>query len=312
MSTISASTTTTTAYVVTADTTGALVLQTGATPTTAVTISSAQVVTLAQPLPLASGGTGSTTGLRQIQSISASVAANAMTISASALTLDFRSTTATSGTITTVTGTPANLTVPSNQSFGIATTTVSNRYAVLCFNNAGTLALALSPLLGGVQLDETNFLSPTSTVTNTSTTIYSTITASNIAYRVIGFVDVIYVNGTGYSNAPTLVQGVGGEALSAMSSFAYSQTWQSVTRAASTTYYNTTGRPIAWRYAMTSSGSGQIVATVSVGGISYNDQWQVTAGYSVGTVVIVPPGASYSFTIGGAAGGSAGQSYELR
>jgi hypothetical protein len=48
MSTISASTTTTTAYVVTADTTGALVLQTGATPTTALTISSAQVVTLAK------------------------------------------------------------------------------------------------------------------------------------------------------------------------------------------------------------------------------------------------------------------------
>jgi len=40
MSTISASTTTTTAYKVTADTTGTLVLQTGATPTTAVTIDS--------------------------------------------------------------------------------------------------------------------------------------------------------------------------------------------------------------------------------------------------------------------------------
>jgi trimeric autotransporter adhesin len=47
MSTISASTTTTTAYKVTADTTGTLVLQTGATPTTAMTISSAQVVNFA-------------------------------------------------------------------------------------------------------------------------------------------------------------------------------------------------------------------------------------------------------------------------
>ena len=60
MSTISASTTSTTAYKVTADTTGALVLQTGATPTTAVTVSSAQVVTLANALPVASGGTGTT------------------------------------------------------------------------------------------------------------------------------------------------------------------------------------------------------------------------------------------------------------
>jgi hypothetical protein len=44
MSTISASTTSTTAYVVTADTTGALVLQTGATPTTAITIDTSQNV----------------------------------------------------------------------------------------------------------------------------------------------------------------------------------------------------------------------------------------------------------------------------
>jgi hypothetical protein len=42
MSTISASTTTTTAYKVTADTTGTLVLQTGASPTTAVTIDASQ------------------------------------------------------------------------------------------------------------------------------------------------------------------------------------------------------------------------------------------------------------------------------
>jgi hypothetical protein len=48
MSTISASTTTTTAYKVTADTTGTLVLQTGATPTTAMTIDGSQNVTFAK------------------------------------------------------------------------------------------------------------------------------------------------------------------------------------------------------------------------------------------------------------------------
>ena len=47
MSTIKSSTTLTTAYSVTADTTGALVIQTGATPTTAVTISTGQAVTFA-------------------------------------------------------------------------------------------------------------------------------------------------------------------------------------------------------------------------------------------------------------------------
>jgi hypothetical protein len=48
MSTISASTTLTTAYSVTGDTTGTLVLKTGATPTTAVTIGTDQSVTFAQ------------------------------------------------------------------------------------------------------------------------------------------------------------------------------------------------------------------------------------------------------------------------
>jgi hypothetical protein len=48
MSTIKSSTTTTTAYSVEADTTGALVIQTGATPTTAVTVAADQSVTFAQ------------------------------------------------------------------------------------------------------------------------------------------------------------------------------------------------------------------------------------------------------------------------
>lgn len=47
MSTISSSTTNSTAYKVTADTTGTLVLQTGATPTTALTLSTAQNATFA-------------------------------------------------------------------------------------------------------------------------------------------------------------------------------------------------------------------------------------------------------------------------
>jgi len=59
MSSISAGTTSGTALVSTADTTGALVLQTNGT-TTAVTIATNQVVTLAQPLPVGSGGTGAT------------------------------------------------------------------------------------------------------------------------------------------------------------------------------------------------------------------------------------------------------------
>jgi hypothetical protein len=59
MSTISASTTSTTAYKVTADTTGALVLQTGATPTTALTIDASQNITTANRFAKASMPAGS-------------------------------------------------------------------------------------------------------------------------------------------------------------------------------------------------------------------------------------------------------------
>tara|TARA_R110000868_G_scaffold288110_1_gene548465 strand:- start:143 stop:976 length:834 start_codon:yes stop_codon:yes gene_type:complete len=59
MSTIAAGTTSGTALVSTGDTSGQLVLQTNGT-TTAVTIGTNQVVSLAQPLPVASGGTGAT------------------------------------------------------------------------------------------------------------------------------------------------------------------------------------------------------------------------------------------------------------
>jgi hypothetical protein len=58
MSTISASTTSTTAYKVTADTTGTLVLQTGATPTTAMTIDASQNITTANRFAKASMPTG--------------------------------------------------------------------------------------------------------------------------------------------------------------------------------------------------------------------------------------------------------------
>lgn len=54
MTTIAASTTTTTAFTVSSDTSGSLVLQTGATPTTALTLDGSQNATLAGPLTVPS------------------------------------------------------------------------------------------------------------------------------------------------------------------------------------------------------------------------------------------------------------------
>jgi hypothetical protein len=99
MTTIKSSTTTTTAYSVEADTTGALVIQTGAGPTTAVTVSSAQVVTLANPLPVASGGSGGTTStgtganvLGTTPSFTSTIGVGAATASASGAGITFPAT----------------------------------------------------------------------------------------------------------------------------------------------------------------------------------------------------------------------------
>jgi hypothetical protein len=91
MSTISASTTTNTGYVVTSDTTGTLVIKTGATPTTAVTVSSAQVFDFANTPTVAGSPIGASPGgsTTQVQYNNAGAFAGSanMTFSGTALTL---------------------------------------------------------------------------------------------------------------------------------------------------------------------------------------------------------------------------------
>lgn len=60
MSIISVGTALTTGLILTSDTNGNLIIKTGASETTAVTVSASQVVTLANALPVGSGGTGVT------------------------------------------------------------------------------------------------------------------------------------------------------------------------------------------------------------------------------------------------------------
>jgi len=269
--------------------------------------SGAGVFTIASPnsassytltLPTATGTLSIGT---QIQPISASVAASALTISASQLTLDFRSTTLTSGTVTTVSGTPASLTIAATDSFGLVTAYGNQRIAILAINNAGTIELAASALYGGVSLDETGVIT-TAATTTTATAIKAANVRTGVAYRVIGFIDATFTTATGWGSL-VLVQGQGGEALSAMSSLGYGQTWQVVTgsRASATTYYNTTGKPIAvFVTATLSSGPAQVW---TVNGVSLGTLMSVAAASGTWNCsLIIPVGQSYSVTITGAIG----------
>ena len=247
-------------------------------------------------LPAATGTVGA---YPQIYPISASVAANALTISASALVLDFRSTTLGSGTVTTVSGTPASLTVPSSATLGTVSATQS-RLVVLAMNNSGTLELAVVNIAGGNQLDETTLISTTaiSASATSSSTIYSTTARTNLAYRVIGYVESTQATAGTWATAPSTIQGYGGQALAAMSSLGYGQTWQNVaaSRANNTTYYNTTGKPIYVAVAMTSSGSTQPIAA-TVNSILFYGNSTTTAGTISSIEFVVPVGGSYSVTI---------------
>jgi len=233
----------------------------------------------------------------QIQPISASVAASALTISASALTLDFRSTTLGSGTITTVTGTPANLVISSGSTLGTVSATQS-RIVVIAINNAGTLELAAVNISGGNQLDETNLISTTAEggagAADSANVIYSTTARTSLAYRVIGYIESTQATAGTWATAPSTIQGQGGQALNSMSSLGYGQTWQSVTRTSATTYYNTTGKPIILTFYSTSTGGGG-ECSITVNSVYAARQNQTTA--AGGTInAVIPPGAAYVLT----------------
>jgi hypothetical protein len=278
----------------------------------------------------ATGTTSSSTYLRgdntwatltippQIQPISASVASNALTISASSLSLDFRSTTLGSGTVTTVTGTPSNLVISSGSTLGTVNATQS-RIIVIALNNSGTIELAAVNISGGNQLDETNLISTTAEggagAADSASVIYSTTARTSLAYRVIGYIESTQATAGTWATAPSTIQGYGGQALDSMSSLAYGQTWQNVTgsRAASTTYYNTTGKPIYVSITGSATSAASTFAATLNGfsAILWGSIGSNTLNSDLSIQFIVPPSGTY--LLGTRNGGSTiGTWYELR
>lgn len=233
------------------------------------------------------------TGIDSGLNLTASAAANTLTITLQPCGLRFRNATLTNGTPALVVASSAlSLTLSATDSFGLTTAFGNQRIAVLAFNDAGVMRLAASALYGGVQLDETNLLSATTTAT-TATAIGAGVAITSKAYRVIGFVDATFTTATGWGSL-VLVQGVGGQALTAMSSLGYGQKWTDVTgsRALSTLYYNTTGKPIsvsAWYVTSTANTFTMYVNGVLVDYKSLNSP----SSSFLSVEGIVPPNASY-------------------
>lgn len=229
---------------------------------------------------------GATSAAPGLYSIGASVAANAITVTLDPTTIAFRNTTLTTGTPTVVqNASQLSLTIASTDSFGLVTAAGNQRIAILAINNAGTMELAASALYGGVSLDETGVIT-TATAVTTATGIKAAAVRTGVAYKVVGFVDATFTTAVGWGSL-VLVQGQGGQALSAMSSLGYGQTWQTPTRAKDTTYYNTTGRAIEVAISCSiAAGSG----VIRVNGFNVG-QSMSTIGMT--SQFVVPPGQSY-------------------
>jgi hypothetical protein len=239
----------------------------------------------------------------QIQPIVASVAANALTVTLNPTSLDFRSATLGTGTpVNRNVSTAISVVVPSGATLGTVNA-VQSDIVVLAIDNAGTVELAVVNIAGGVDLSETGVIS-TATISagaTSASTIYSTTGRTNVGYRVVGIVRSTQATAGTWASAPTLVQGAGGNALSAMSSLGYGQTWQSFTtvqRAAGTTYYNTTGKPIMFMMSLgVGSGSSETI-NMTINGVTFLFMNAVVvSGVVFGeNSVIIPVGASYSYT----------------
>ena len=233
----------------------------------------------------------------KVQSVSASVAASALTVELNPCVLDFRSATLTDGVpVTRTINSALSLTVPSGATLGCVDT-IESRLILLAIDNAGTVELAIVNQAGGTNLDETGVISTTAidATADSDDVIYSTTARTDVAYRVVGFVESTQATAGTWATSPTVLQGAGGNALTAMNSLGYGQTWQVVTgsRSMSTTYYNTTGKPIIAVVSFTVRSSNG--CSITVDGIQVDGHTETNASPDVVTLIaIIPPGSSYS------------------
>lgn len=235
----------------------------------------------------------------QIQSLGVSLASNALTIAAQQFSLAFK-TSLTSGAVATITGTPASLTIPSGATLGTINA-VQSSIIVAVLNNAGTLEYAVQNLAGGSDMSETGLISTTaiSAGATANNMWYSNTARTNVPYAIIYRIDSTQATAGTWATTPSLLQGVGGQALVAMSSLGYGQTWQNITgsTAYGTIYYNTTGRTqFLILICQLNTGSSPLL---NVNGVTVANGSTGIVNQSITYAVPLPPNCSWQWTGGG-------------
>lgn len=253
----------------------------------------------------------------ELQSVTATVAANALTLGLSANALSFRNATLTNGLTSLISFSTLSLVVPSGATLGTIDGVLS-RLVLVAINNAGTIELAVVNQAGGNDLSEEGVISTTTigSGSDTSNVFYSTTGRSNVAYRVVGFIESTQATAGTWATSPTLLQGAGGNALTAMSSLGYGQTWQDVSgsRAFATTYYNTTGKPIMVNVSTAGGTTNNLTMSVDINGAGAiifvrNTPGGIAVNRGLSGSIVIPANTSYAIT---ATAGAANMWIELR
>jgi hypothetical protein len=97
---------------------------------------------------------------------------------------------------------------------------IQSRIVVLALDNAGTVELAVVNITGGNDLSETGLISTTAEggagAADSASVIYSTTARSNVAYRVVGYIESTQTTAGTWATTPSTIQGQGGNALTGL------------------------------------------------------------------------------------------------
>jgi len=182
-----------------------------ATTVNAATITATGTVT-AETLTFEGGGSITKPFEEAVQPITATVASNQLTVTLNPTTLDFRSATLGSGTVSSINlASAASIVVPATATLGTVSA-VQGTIVVVAINNAGTIELAVVNIAGGRDLSESGLISTTaiSVAATSDSVFYSTTARTNVAYRVVGFINITEATAGTWATAPSTVQGAGG------------------------------------------------------------------------------------------------------
>lgn len=155
--------------------------------------------------------------IKQLQSVDYSLAGNALTLKLNPTNIDFRSTSLISGAPINVSNAAQLTTTISSGSTAGTVSAIQSDIILLAINAAGTMELAWTNLAGGTNLDETGLINTTAEggagAADSATAIYSTTARTGVAYRVVGLFRSTQTTAGTWAQTPSLVQGIGGQAL---------------------------------------------------------------------------------------------------